>query len=123
MNTMTAADFGTVSSTCLDDGLVVRLSGSLNVDALADLRGALLRERPQGCDDVVVDAGLVTEIHEHALAVLIAATDWTRETGGRLRFAAISPSILETADAFDVAELLPRLASLGGRPHVVSHTA
>jgi anti-anti-sigma regulatory factor len=123
MSTMTAADFGTVSTTCLGDGLVVRLSGSLDVDSLDDLRGALLVDRPEGCNDVMVDAAQVTEVHERALAVLIAAVDWAEQTGGRLRFAAISSSLVETAAFFDVADLLPRLPAPGGRADAAAHTA
>jgi anti-anti-sigma regulatory factor len=123
MSTMTAAEFGSVSVTCLDDGLVVRLSGSLDADSLTDLRVALLTERPERCDDVLVDAGQVSEIHERALAVLIAAGDWAEQTGGRLRFAAISASMLETAEYFDVCDLLPRLPAPGGRADAAAHSA
>jgi hypothetical protein len=123
MSTMTAADYGTVTTTCLGDGLVVRLAGSLDVDSLTELRAALLVDRPEGCDDVVVDAGAVTEVHERALAVLIAAGDWAIETGGRMQFAAISASLLETATFFDVADLLPRLPGPGGRADAVENTA
>jgi anti-anti-sigma regulatory factor len=123
MTTMTAADYGTVSTTRLGDGLVVRLAGSLDVDSLADLRGALLVERPEGCNDVVVDAGQVAEVHERALAVLIAAGEWAEQTGGRLQFSAVSASMLETAAFFDVADLLPRLPGPGGRAAEVQHTA
>jgi anti-anti-sigma regulatory factor len=123
MSTMTAADFGSVSTTCLDDGLVVRLSGSLDVDSLADLRAALLVDRPEGCNDVMVDAAQVTEVHERALAVLIAAGEWAEQTGGRLRFAAISGALVETAEYFDVADLLPRLPAPGGRADAAAHTA
>jgi anti-anti-sigma regulatory factor len=123
MSTMTAADYGTVTTTRLGDGLVVRLAGSLDVDSLADLRGALLSERPDGCDDVMVDAGAVTEVHERALAVLVAAGDWATQTGGRMQFAAMSVSLLETAAFFDVADLLPRLPGPGGRAGAVENTA
>jgi hypothetical protein len=64
---------------------------------------------------VLVDAGRVTEIHERALAVLVAAAEWVRQTGGRLRFAAMSSALLDTADYFDVTDLLPRLPGPGGR--------
>jgi anti-anti-sigma regulatory factor len=115
MSTMTADTLGTVSANVLADGIIVRLNGSLDVASLPDLRGTLLSTRPEGCDDVLVDAGHVTEVHERALAVLIAAAEWARQTGGRLRFAAMSPALVETAEYFDVTDLLPRLPGPGGR--------
>lgn len=115
MSTMTADAAGLVSASVLADGIVVRLSGSLDVASLPELRATLLRTRPEGCDDVLVDAGHVSEIHERALAVLLAAVDWADETGGRLRFAAMSQPLAETAEYFDVADLLPRLPGPGGR--------
>jgi anti-anti-sigma factor len=115
MSTMTADALGTVSANVLADGIVVRLNGSLDVASLPDLRATLLSSRPDGCDDVLVDAGQVTEVHERALAVLVAAAEWARQTGGRLRFAAMSPALVDTANYFDVADLLPRLSGPGGR--------
>ena len=107
MSTMTADALGTVSANVLADGIVVRLTGSLDA--------TLLTSRPEGCDDVLVDAGHVTEVHERALAVLVAAADWASETGGRLRFAAMSSALTDTADYFSVTDLLPRLPGPGGR--------
>jgi anti-anti-sigma regulatory factor len=105
---MTADTFDTVTANVLADGIVVRLAGSLDVASLADLRATFLRRRPEGCDDV-------TEIHERALAVLVAGAEWVRQTGGRLRFAAMSSALVDTADYFDVTDLLPRLPGPGGR--------
>jgi anti-anti-sigma regulatory factor len=118
MSTMTADTLGTVSANVLADGIIIRLNGSLDVASLPDLRATLLSLRPEGCDDVLVDAGHVTEVHERALAVLIAAAEWARQTGGRLRFAAMSPALVNTADYFDVTDLLPRL---GGRAGGAAH--
>jgi anti-anti-sigma regulatory factor len=115
MSTMTADALGTVSANVLADGIVVRLTGSLDVASLPELRATLLTSRPEGCDDVLVDAGHVTEVHERALAVLVAAADWAAETGGRLRFAAMSTALVDTADYFSVTDLLPRLPGPGGR--------
>jgi anti-anti-sigma factor len=115
MSTMTADANCSVAASVLADGVVVRLSGSLDVATLPDLRATLLATRPAGCDDVVVDASQVSEIHERALAVLVAAVDWTATTGGRLRFAAISQPLLETIRHFGVEDLLPRLPGPGGR--------
>jgi anti-anti-sigma regulatory factor len=115
MSTMTADALGTVSANVLADGIVVRLTGSLDVASLPELRATLLTSRPEGCDDVLVDAGHVTEVHERALAVLVAAADWAAETGGRLRFAAMSAALIDTADYFSVTDLLPRLPGPGGR--------
>jgi anti-anti-sigma factor len=115
MSTMTADALGTVSASVLADGIVVRLTGSLDVASLPELRATLLTSRPEGCDDVLVDAGQVTEVHERALAVLVAAADWASDTGGRLRFAAMSSALADTADYFSVTDLLPRLPGPGGR--------
>jgi anti-anti-sigma regulatory factor len=121
MSTMTADTLGTVSANVLADGIIVRLHGSLDVASLPDLRATLLSTRPEGCDDVLVDAGHVTEVHERALAVLIAASEWARQTGGRLRFAAMSPALVDTAEYFDVTDLLPRLPGPGGRAGGAAH--
>jgi len=115
MSTMTADALGTVSANVLADGIVVRLTGSLDVASLPDLRATLLTTRPEGCNDVLVDASHVVEIHERALAVLVAASAWVSETGGRLRFAAMSPALVDTASYFGVTDLLPRLPGPGGR--------
>jgi anti-anti-sigma regulatory factor len=115
MSTMTADSVSSVNASVLADGIVVRLAGSLDAASLPDLRASLLAIRPDGCDDVLVDAGQVTEVHERALAVLVAAAQWASQTGGRLQFAALSQPLLDTADYFDVADLLPRLPGPGGR--------
>ena len=122
MSTMTADTLGTVSANVLADGIIIRLNGSLDVASLPDLRATMLSLRPEGCDDVLVDAGHVTEVHERALAVLIAAAEWARQTGGRLRFAAVSPALVNTADYFDVTDLLPRLPGPGGRAAEAAHS-
>jgi len=123
MSTMTADSVSNVNATVLADGIVVRLAGSLDAASLPDLRASLLATRPDGCDDVLVDAGQVTEVHERALAVLVAAAQWAAESGGRLQFAALSQPLLDTADYFDVADLLPRLPGPGGRTETASgHT-
>jgi len=120
MSTMTADALGSVSASVLADGIVVRLSGSLDVAALPALRSTLLSARPNGCDDILVDAGFVTEVHERALAVLVAAGAWAEQTGGRLRFAAMSPALVDTAGYFGVSDLLPRLPGPGGRADEVA---
>jgi len=122
MSTMTADALGTVSANVLADGIVVRLTGSLDVASLPDLRATLLTTRPEGCNDVLVDASHVVEIHERALAVLVAASAWVSETGGRLRFAAMSPALVDTASYFGVTDLLPRLPGPGGRAAEAAHS-
>lgn len=123
MSTMTADSLSNVSASVLADGIVVRLSGSLDAASLPDLRATLLRARPEGCDDVLIDAGQVTEVHERALAILVAASDWANATGGRLQFAAMSEALIDTANHFDVADLLPRLPGPGGRADAASSGA
>lgn len=123
MSTMTADTLGNVTTSMLADGIVVRLSGSLDAASLPELRSALLRPRPDGCNDVLVDAGQVTEVHERALAVLVAASGWATQTGARLRFAAMSNAFTETAAYFNVADLLPRLPGPGGRAAAVADSS
>jgi anti-anti-sigma regulatory factor len=115
MSTMAADATSNVTASVLADGVVVRLTGSLGLAALPDLRATLLAARPDGCNDMVVDAGQVTEIHERALAVLVAAVEWTAATGGQLSFAAVSAPLAQTARHFAVEDLLPCLPGPGGR--------
>lgn len=104
-----------VTSLVTDDGLVARLVGALDAAALPALRTALLGVRAPGCDDVIVDAGGVTEVDESALAALLAARSWVEDTGGRFAFSAVSDALRESAEAWHVTDELPLLPPLAGR--------
>lgn len=95
----------------LDDGMVVRLSGHLDdAEALVSLRKALLTDRPRGVDDVIVDAGEVAGISEGAVAVLCAAIEWAKITGGRLSFTRLSQPVTAVLDELGLSGELPQLA-------------
>lgn len=108
-----AADRGVVQCSHLSDGKLVRLSGVIGEDELAGLRLALLTPLPDGCRDVVVDAGDVEEIDDAAVAVLVAAHDWSERFGARLLLSRSADALDRVLDELDMAELLPRL---GTRP-------
>lgn len=93
----------------LADGKIVRLSGALGVDDLADLREKLLMPLEHGCKDVVVDAGRITAISDEVVAVLIAAPVWVETQGGRFLLSASSPAFDSTLEELDFVDLLPRL--------------
>lgn len=109
-------DVATVETSALADGILVRLRGHLGADAVGPLRAVLLRTRPAGCDDVVVDASGVESADDAALAVLLAAPLWAELTGGRFAYTRVSDSLAELAATTGLAELLPRIAAPGQRP-------
>ncbi|MHB2023862.1 MAG: STAS domain-containing protein [Mycobacteriales bacterium] len=102
----------------LDDGMVVLLSGRFEgFEALVSLRGALLSARPEGVDDVIVDAGEVTELSDDALAVLWAGLEWAEITGGRLSFSRMSAPVTDMLGELNLTGELPRLeVSRVGQP-------
>ena len=111
----TAADVTTVFT---QDGVLVRLDGALDSGSSAALRSALLTDRPEGCDDVIIDAGGVTSVDQDALDVLLAADAWAVDTGGRLSFIRISDALQAEIDNRDLTIVLPMLGRAGqrGRP-------
>lgn len=91
MTTATVDVSGYVGCTHLADGMVVALSGVLTDDLLPDLRQALLRPYAEGCRDVVVDAGEVSDLTDAALAVLVAARAWAGANGRRFLLSRSNP--------------------------------
>lgn len=108
-------DVATVETSALADGICVRLRGRLDAGTVPALRAVLLRTRPKGCDDVMVDAAGVESADDAALAVLLAAPLWAQVTGGRFAYTRVSEPLAELAVASGVSELLPRLAAPGQR--------
>ena len=98
-----ACTSSSVTAIVTDDGLLVRLAGSVTRRDLPALRRALLRRVPPPL--VLVDAGRVDSIDDTALAALLAAAAWSDDCGGRLLFSTLSPAVAEA-----VAELDPRAA-------------
>jgi anti-anti-sigma factor len=104
-----------VTTVLTDDGLLVRLSGVLDIAATPALRASLLGVRPAGCDDVVVDADGVLAVDDAALAVLLAAGTWVADTGGRLSFVRMSETLRREVAQLGLERLLPMLESVGER--------
>jgi len=87
----------------------VRLGGHLGPAAVPALREALLRGRPVGCWQVVVDCTDVRGADDPALAVLHAAGAWASDTGGELEITPRSSLLGRQLD-----ELPPVYPDLGG---------
>lgn len=104
-----------VSSLVTDDGVLVRLGGTLDAGSRPELRASLLRTRPAGRADVIIDAGDVVAVDDHVLAVLLAVGAWARETGTRLSFSRMSDPLRREVDALGCAALLPMLEPAGRR--------
>jgi anti-anti-sigma factor len=119
MSAATLATEPTVTAVLTGDGLLVRLSGALDVVSAPALRAALLGVRPVGCDDVVVDAGDVTAVDDSALAVLLAAGTWVVDTGGRLSFVRMSSTLRREVAQLGLERLLPMLEPVGERSATV----
>jgi anti-anti-sigma factor len=96
----------------LGDGLVVRLSGVLDGQAIPALREGLLAPIPEGCREVLVDAGGVDEVDDDALAVLVAGSSWARSAGSRFVLSAVSAPFARQIEALDLTGTLPVLASV-----------
>ena len=107
---------GQVSCSHLADGKLVRLSGAMSADHVSQLRLALLMPLPQGCRDVVVDAGDVTHVDDDVLGVLLAAPAWAGDHGGRMLLSRSSAALDEVLTELDLMDDLPRLRPLGRRP-------
>lgn len=104
---------GEVSCSHLADGRLVRLAGDLGPAQLDRLRLTLLMPLPEGCRDVVVDAGEVTAVSDDVLAVLLAAPLWARDEGRRFLLSRTSTALDDLLDELDLTGDLPRLQPLG----------
>ncbi len=96
----------------LGDGLVVRLSGVLDGQAIPALREGLLSPIPDGCREVLVDAGGVDEVDDAALAVLVAGSSWATEAGSRFVLSSVSAPVARQIEALDLTSALPVLGSI-----------
>jgi anti-anti-sigma factor len=97
----------------LGDGLVVRLSGVLDGQAVPALRQELLSPLPARCTDVLIDAGAVVDLDDDALAVLLAGSSWAGESGVRFALSAVSPALAASIDALHLETALPLLPAAG----------
>ena len=103
---------GHVDCVHLADGMLVRLGGTLSGAHLPELRDALLAPLDEGCRDVVVDAGEVTEINDDALAVLLAARIWAEDHGARMMLSRSAPALESTLEELAITGALPRLSAM-----------
>jgi anti-anti-sigma regulatory factor len=103
----------TVRSHRLGDGLVVRLSGVLDGQAVPELRRELLAPVPAGCADVLVDAGGVAAVDDDVLAVLVAGSSWAREAGCRFALSVASPAVSLSIEELALGAALPLLGDAG----------
>jgi anti-anti-sigma regulatory factor len=107
---------GQISCSHLADGKIVRLSGAIGARQLSQLRLALLMPLPEGCQDVVVDAGEVTHVDDDALSILLAAPAWAGDHGGRVLLSRSAPALDEVLEELDLMGDLPRLRPLDHQP-------
>ena len=114
--TATLVETGRVASHRLADGFLVQLGGALGEAQLDQLRSTLLAPIPDGCRDVVVDAGEVTDIDFDALAIVFAAWAWAEDQGARFLLSRSSRAFEAEMEFYDVADALPRLSELGSSP-------
>jgi anti-anti-sigma factor len=105
------ATAGSVRVHHVGNGLVVRLSGVLDGQAVPDLRRGLLAPVAAGRRDVLVDAGQVERVDDDALAVLVAGSSWATATGGRFALSAASSVVLAEIETLGLDTLLPLLAA------------
>jgi anti-anti-sigma factor len=97
----------------LGDGLVVRLSGVLDGQAVPALRQELLGPLPTRCTDVLVDAAHVVDLTDDALAVLLAGSSWAGASGARFALSAVSPAVAAVIEELDLGATLPTLDAAG----------
>lgn len=97
----------------LGDGLVVRLSGVLDGQAVPALRQELLRPLPARCTDVIVDAARVVDVTDDVLAVLLAGSSWAGASGARFVLSAVSPAVASAIDELELGRALPILDVAG----------
>ena len=108
-----ASEATSVCTHRLGDGLVVRLSGVLDGQAIPALRREVLGPLPQDCSDVLIDAAAVVDITDEALAVLLAGSSWAGDAGARFAFSSVSRVLAEQIDALDLGQALPVLGAAG----------
>jgi anti-anti-sigma regulatory factor len=107
---------GSERSVCayrLGDGLVVRLSGVLDGQAVPELRRELLAPVGDGWADVLVDAGAVAAVDDEVLAVLVAGSSWARDAGCRFALSAASPAVRTSIAELAIGAALPMLGDAG----------
>jgi len=107
---------GQVSHSYLADGLLVQLQGCLDEPAVAEMRRVLLAPIPDGCRDIVVDAGQVLDIEFSGLAVVFAAWGWAEEHGARFLVSRTSKAFELALEDNGVVDDLPRLSELASAP-------
>ena len=108
-----ASDETSVRAHRLGDGLVVRLSGVLDGQAIPALRREVLGPLPANCSDVLIDASAVVDVTDEALAVLLAGSSWAGDAGARFAFSSVSPAVAEQIEALDLGAALPVLGTTG----------
>lgn len=105
-----------VTSTRMADGLLVRLAGELDNEAVTSMRTTLLAPLPADCRDIVIDAGDVTDLDFDALAIVFAAWAWAEEHGARFLLSRTSAEFESFLADNGVADDLPRLSELPSAP-------
>jgi anti-anti-sigma factor len=115
MSTMAVLARSSADATYTADGVFVRIAGELDAQSLPQLRSTLLRNRPDHCRDVIIDAGAVTYVDDSALAVLVAAGAWAANSGATISYSRMSATLRDEVDALDLAAAMPMLAPVGAR--------
>ena len=108
-----ASDETSVRVHRLGDGLVVRLSGVLDGQAIPALRREVLSPLPADCRDVLIDASAVVDVTDEAMAVLLAGSSWAGDAGARFAFSSVSQVVAEHIEALDLGGSLPVLGKAG----------
>jgi anti-anti-sigma regulatory factor len=104
---------GTVNCAHLADGKLVQLAGRIGKAELPALRRALLAPLVVGCLDVVIDAGEVIAIDDEAIAVVVAAEEWTSYAGARLLLSRATPAFEQALSDLGFEDGIRRLTDLG----------
>jgi len=111
MTTAIEPGIGRVNCAHLADGKLIQLGGCLGEADLPALRLALLTPLFDGCRDVVIDAGEVSEIDDCAVAVLMAGCEWAHAAGVRVLLSRSTPAFDDTMDDLELTDLMPRLSA------------
>lgn len=102
---------GLVQCSTLADGRLIRLSGTIGAAEHVGLRLSLLNPIPDGCRDIVIDAGEVGDIDDVAVAILVAAREWAELFGARVLLSRSAPALDRVLQELDMTDLLPRLST------------